>query len=312
MPIIRDNVSKLAYSGTESMMNNLEARLDAKLLEDINIGRAVMLFDPNAKKKIYWTHNLPGQMRIVEVSENRTLHIDNRWKYFDRIVFVSKWQQEQYSKHYKFSDNDLAKTTVLQNAIDPIPDHKKPDDKIRLIYTSVPERGLDLLYEAYNRIYTKYNIELQVFSSYQIYGWPTGDIVHRQLLDRVKSHPGIRYHSSVPNNIIREQLQRSHIFAYPSTFLETSCIALIEAMSAGCICVHPNIAALPETSGGHTNMYEYNRNRNIHIDMFEQELIRAVELVSSIDMTNQKKYIEDNYSWTKRIPEWIKFINELK
>ena len=41
---------------------------------------------------------------------------------------------------------------------------------------------------------------------------------------------------------LKKSLASSHIFPYPSTYRETFCLALLEAMSAGLLCVHPNYA----------------------------------------------------------------------
>lgn len=314
MPIVYDPVNLNAASGTELMMRGLEKRLDKSLLESFSIGRAIMLFKDHSTKRIYWTHNLPGQMGIREVSENAAMHPQNRWKFMDKIVFVSEWQKQQYINHYKLTEEDDFKLKVIRNAINPILDHEKPKDKIRLVYMSVPERGLALLYDVFEKLASKYDIELEVFSSYKIYGIPQTDIVHRQTLDKVKAHPKIRYHGTVSNEEIHKALQRTHIFAYPSTFLETSCIAMIEAMSAKCLCVHPDIAAMSETAAGFTNMYPFNRNRWEHANMFEIELERAIVQYQEnrIDhLENQKKYIDNNYCWDKRIEEWESYLRSL-
>ena len=89
------------------------------------------------------------------------------------------------------------------------------------------------------------------------------DSYYQQLFTKIKNHPNMTYHSSVPNKVIRESLQNSHIFVYPSTYQETSCLCLIEAMSAGCICIHSSLGALPETSNNLTNMYPYSSNLHI-------------------------------------------------
>ena len=309
MPIVYDPVNKNAASGTEQMLRGLEARADSALLQPFSIGRAIMLFDPNSHK-VYWTHNIPPQMGIREVSEQKALHIDNRWKYVDNIVFVSDWQKQRYNEYFKFSEADQKRFTVLRNAITPIAPHTKPTDKIRLIYMSVPERGLAMLYDVFEKIAPKYNIELEVFSSYKIYGIPNADQVHRRVLDKVKAHPKIKYHGTVSNQQIHQALQRAHIFAYPSTFLETSCMSLIEAMSAGCICVHPDLAALPETAAGYTNMYEFNKNRAIHAEVFQAALEKAISQVGR-DMSTQQSYVNNLYSWDTRIQEWNTYLKGL-
>lgn len=314
MGIIYDPVNLNAASGTELMMRGLESRLDSNLLKYFSIGRATMLFKDHPTKRIYWTHNLPGQMNIREVSESWALRLENRWKFLDRIVFVSDWQRQQYINHYKFSPEEVKKLKVLRNAIEPIPEHIKPSDKIRLIYFSVPERGLLLLYNVFEKIADKYDIELEVFSSYKIYGIPNNDVVYRDLLTRVKSHPKIKYHGTVSNLEIRNALQRCHIFAYPSVFRETSCLAMIEAMSAGCLCVHSDIAAMNETGAGFTNSYKFLPSRFEHEKLFQEELEKAIIQYQSKNIshiTEQKQFIDSKYSWDIRTKEWTDYLKEI-
>lgn len=314
MSIVYDPVSLNAASGTELMLRGLDARVDKTLIKSFSIGRAIMLMKDNPNTRIYWTHNLPGQMGIREVSEHLAMHPQNRWKFMDKIVFVSEWQKQQYINHYKLTSDDEFRLKVLKNAIVPIADHDKPTDKIRLIYMSVPERGLALLYDVFEKIAPKYNVELEVFSSYKIYGIPQTDIVHRQTLDKVKAHPKIKYHGTVSNAEIHKALQRSHIFAYPSTFLETSCIAMIEAMSAKCLCVHSGIAAMPETAAGFTSMYPFIRNRAEHADLFQAKLEAAIQAYASgnaPDMSEQKRYTDETHSWDIRTEQWNDYLRSL-
>ena len=315
MPIYYDNVSKNANAGTELMLRGLEKRLDPSLIRQCSIGRAIGLFKHNTDKKIYWTHNLPGQRMPPEVEDQQTLSSPDKWRIIDQVVFVSEWQRNQYAKHFKFTQSDIAKTVVLKNAIDPIPVHEKPTDKIRLIYTSVPNRGLELLSHAFDVISQRYNdVELEVFSSFKLYGADANaDMMYRSTFDKLKANPHVKCHGTVSNEEIRKAFQRSHIFAYPSNYQETSCISLIEAMSAKCLCVHPNIAALPETSNGLTHMYEYSTNRKEQFDRCVEYLDDAIKMIrsKSIDLTKQKQYADEEYSWDNRIAQWENYLKRV-
>tara|TARA_R110000772_G_C13307972_1_gene439579 strand:- start:7623 stop:8570 length:948 start_codon:yes stop_codon:yes gene_type:complete len=314
MTIIIDYVAAKAASGTELMMRGLDDRLSKSLNNKFSIGRAIGLFKNDPTIKIYWTHNLPTQRIIPEIEERQTLNSNSRWDIIDGVVFVSEWQKQEYIKYYNFSEDDISHLKVLRNAIVPIEAHTKPNNKIKLIYTSVPERGLQILYDVFDKLSQKYdNIELDVYSSYKIYGIPQTDIVHRRLLDQCKNHPKINYYGTVSNDILREAFKQSHIFAYPSTFLETSCISLIEAMSAGCVCVHPDIGALGETGAGFTQMYQKANNRTEFHPLFESALEDAILKVrnNKIDTTKQVSYANDIYSWNTRIQEWNEYLTSL-
>lgn len=257
------------------------------------------------KKKIYVLHDLPGDPEVQ--------HLQNGgWKRFDKLVFVSHWQQQMYNAYLGVP---YEAGIVLQNAITPIEKHKKPTDKIRLMYFSTPHRGLELLYPVYDNLYKEFGdrIELNVFSSFDLYGWDVRDKPYEPLFEKLKAHPGINYSKSVPNEVIREELKRSHILAYPSIWQETSCLVMIEAMCAGLVCVHSSLAALPETAMGCTYMYGYTENHAHHAARFEANLRDAIEdVMDGSEMTEDRvDFLNETYSWENRQWQWKELLTSL-
>lgn len=260
--------------------------------------------DPR-KKKIYVLHDLPGDPEVQ--------HLKNGgWKRFDELVFVSHWQQQMYNAYLGVP---FEAGIVLQNAITPIEKHKKPTDKVRLMYFSTPHRGLELLYPVYDKLYKEFGdrIELNVFSSFDLYGWDVRDEPYKPLFEKLKSHPGINYSKSVPNDVIREELKRSHILAYPSIWQETSCLVMIEAMCAGLVCVHSSLAALPETAMGCTYMYGYTENVEYHMTRFEANLRDAIiDMLNGDEMSEDRvDFLNDTYSWENRQWQWKELLTSL-
>jgi glycosyltransferase involved in cell wall biosynthesis len=238
---------------------------------------------------------------------------DGGWKRFDKIVFVSHWQKQQFRDYMGLP---ASASVVLKNAITPIEEHTKPIDKIRLVYFSTPHRGLNLLYAAFVELAKEFsNLELNVFSSFDLYAWPERDIQYQELFEKLEAHPQINYSKSVSNDQIREELKRNHILAYPSTWEETSCLVLIEAMSAGLLCVHSSLAALPETSLSLTRMYDYHENPSQHVNQFYAHLRQAI-LTYADDNTQtgllmQKAVADKVYSWDNRKEEWKSLLASL-
>jgi hypothetical protein len=100
------------------------------------------------------------------------------------------------------------KGLVLQNAIIPIEPHEKPKGTVNLIYHTTPHRGLELLVPVVEFLADKgFDFHLDVYSSFNIYGWPSRDEPYLALFDRCKNHPKITYHGYQPNSVIREALK---------------------------------------------------------------------------------------------------------
>lgn len=258
-----------------------------------------------SKKKIYVLHDLAGDPEVE--------HLKNGgWQRFDKLVFVSHWQQQMYNAYLGVP---FSAGVVLQNAIEPIAPHVKPkEDKVRLMYFSTPHRGLELLYPSFDYLYKKYNdIELNVYSSFNLYGWEQRDKPYEPLFEKLRQHPGINYSKAVTNDIIREELKRSHILAYPSIWQETSCLVMIEAMCAGLTCVHSSLAALPETAMGCTYMYDYTENHRDHVNRFTQTLEEAIlDTLAGYTVSEERvEFINDTYSWESRKIQWENLLTSM-
>ena len=288
-----------AKGGTELMQEALYNNLPADLLQYFQIIPSRVREVDDSKIKIYWLHDLPGDPESEHLKAGG-------WNRFDKLVFVSNWQMQAYQKHYGLP---WYKCVVLHNAIEPIPYVEKPKDKIKLIYHTTPHRGLNILVSVFDNLCKEFdNIELDVYSSFKIYGWEQRDEPYKELFDFCRAHPKINYHGSVPNSEIRTALQQAHIYAYPNTWLETSCISLLEAMSAGLFCVHPNYGALYETAANWTWMYQWQDTPRDHAKIFYELTSNAIRMYNHQDTTKtlqaQKAYIDAFYGWQNRKNQW--------
>ena len=306
MPISIDELSKNALGGTEQMKYRLQEKIDSNLLDNFQIiCSRVREMDKNLIP-LYWLHDLPD--------DPESQHLDNGgYTKFEKLVFVSNWQMQAYINRYSIP---WYKSVVLKNAIEPLDRCVKENDTIRFIYHTTPHRGLNLLVPTFAKLAEKYNnIQLDVFSSFEIYGWKERDEPYKQLFDFCKEHPQINYYGYQPNHVVREALLKAHIFAYPSVWLETSCIALIEAMSAGCLCIHPNYGALYETASNLTWMYQYVQDPRDHMNVLYYNLEKAIQHVQSDIVQQQlkytKQYIDTVYSWENRIHEWNTLLTDI-
>jgi UDP-glucose:(glucosyl)LPS alpha-1,2-glucosyltransferase len=301
-----NELSKNAKGGTELMMERLHASVDKELLDQCQIIPSRVRELDETKIRILWQHDLPG--------DPESEHLKNGGHdRFHKIVFVSNWQMQAYINHYNIP---WSKCVVMQNAITPIAPQEKSKDKIKLIYTPTPHRGLQILVPVFEKLCEEFdNIELDVYSSFKLYGWEERDTPYQELFDRCKTNPKINYYGTVDNDELRLALSKAHIFAYPSIWPETSCLCLLEAMSAGLVCVHPNFAALPETAANWSYMYQWNENPSEHAATFHMILSDAIRSIDDSHVKNkldfQKSYIDGFYNWEGRKHQWSALIRSL-
>ena len=312
---VLEAVSDKAIGGTELMRDWLFTELE-KLEPGVKdklqfISTRVRNLEPD-KQKILWIHDLANDPEVQHLKDKEN------WNQFERIVFVSHWQQHMFKTHLGFP---YEKGVVIQNAIYPIPEHEKPKDgKINVCYFSTPHRGLELLLNAWEFMRTQLkeglNAELNIYSSFKIYDRGHLDEQFRHIYKRAENMDGVNYHGTVSNDEIREMLPNQHIMAYPSIYEETSCLTLIEACSAGCLSVIPNLGALPETGANFPWMYGFEEDPEKHAQVHGHILGRAIKHFWDEDVQNllkiQRSYFDMFYNWRLRGGQWLQFLHAIE
>ena len=307
-----NEISKNANGGTEIAKRKLASIIDPNLLENFQIICSRPREFEMDKIRLFWCHDLPEDPECKKFRDKEFTDM------IHKFVFISDWQYQRYQLVHGMAYNE--KSVVLESGIEPAPENVldlKDNQKIRLTYTSTPQRGLDILVPVFIKLAENNpDIHLDVFSSFKIYGWEDADKQFEPLYDVIRNHPQMTYHGFVPNEDLKEHLNQSHIFAYPSIWLETSCRAMLEAMSAGLVCVHPNFGALPETSGGLNVMYQGNfEDKNIHANIFATHLSAAIDFVRSGNAESMvrfnKVFVDSRYNITRIKNQWELMLNNL-
>jgi glycosyltransferase involved in cell wall biosynthesis len=110
------------------------------------------------------------------------------------------------------------------------------------------------------------------------------------------------------NNVIKKALQEAHILAYPSTFEETCCLAMVEAGAAGCRMVTTNLGALYETGSEYARLMPMQAVPETFIPAYAKVLNEEIDNYWSIatqsKLQEQSDFYNHFYSWEKRAVEW--------
>jgi glycosyltransferase involved in cell wall biosynthesis len=121
---------------------------------------------------------------------------------------------------------------------------------------------------------------------------------------------GVEYIGSVSQTQLAQELVRMAALAYPSTFAETSCIAVTEAMAAGAAVYTTRLGALPETAGVHATMIDWQPDKTALASAFAELVIRALQEARENPqeamalLAQRRAYIQENYLWPDRAREW--------
>ena len=302
--------------GTEILKEQLIAQLEPGSIDGINLIGSIChpsLVEKN-KTNVLWQHLSYDQPNVQYMRDRK--FVDS----IDYFIYVSHWQYNKFREHFQIPEY---KSFIIKNATHPFEVIPKPtlntipQTKIKLLYSSTPWRGLAVLIKSIELLNkTRDDFEIDIYSSTKIYGSQFEENEKGKfdtLFDKCKNTPNVNYHGYASNEDIRKQLLSTHIYAYPSIFEETSCLAVIEAMSAGCLVVTTNYGALPETCGEFSTMIEFDSSGQNLIERYADTLNSVIDNYKNglykEDLEMQIKYYNKYYSWETRIKEWINFLN---
>ncbi|MDD5434800.1 MAG: glycosyltransferase family 4 protein, partial [Nitrospira sp.] len=266
---------------------------------DIDIFISVRYIEPflryiPAKVKILWTEDAPDQPFLKMLKEK------DMQDGIDLIITVSKWQAEGFIEKFNIPADKLFITT---NGINPDFYHspKLRRNLHRIIYSSTPFRGLDILLKVFPRIRASIpDAELHVYSGMSVYQM-SEEQENRKFgeIYKLAEQPGVFLKKNVAQRELADAMLSSSIMAYPNSFPETSCISAIEAMAAGLPVVTSRSGALTETLEGVGIFVHGNPMTTEYQDTFVTEVINILndrERRETISEKSRRRAL-DFYKW---------------
>ena len=259
-----------SFGGGDNQLRLLLKHLPDESFKDINLILNNTNHNLIEKEKInvLWVHHFINQNEVKNLGSKD--YVDK----LDWIVFNSNWNFEKYVYQFKIPEG---KSIVIRNAIEKIDFEKKPKGKISLVYHTTPWRGLVHLLKIFKNLDLE-NVELNVCSSTEIYGKKFVKVKkYEDLFNECKKTKNVNYLGYVENKKVIELLKKMHIFTHPSIWPETSCIAAIEAMAAGCEVVSTNLGALYETCSPFATFVGFDRNFDNLEKKYSKTLTKSIK-----------------------------------
>ncbi|WP_161712545.1 glycosyltransferase family 4 protein [Allorhizobium undicola] len=241
---------------------------------------------------------------------------------WDGYVMVSEWQSRLYRERFKL---EPAAVHVIGNAISPAfaakplaPAWFETGAPPTLLYSSTPYRGLDRLLMSFPAIRARVpQARLKIFAGMALYGADPVTDRYRYLYDLTRALEGADYIGPVGQAELSEAYGAAAALAYPSSFPETSCITVMEAMASGADVLTTDMGALKETLAGFGRMIapEITLGKLVqtptdimdYVDMVVDALAQAQANPAAAAAERQKRagFAREHYSWDARARQWI-------
>ena len=297
--------------GTELQFEYLRKYVDSKLLDQVQITTSVPEKIPlhPTKMNILWQKNSYDQQNLAPWFKDKSNHSKYDW-----YVFNSNWNYEKFRNHF---DIPTERSVIIKNGIDNIEPRNQTIDsnrKIKIIHQSTPWRGLSVLLGAMQLVKNP-NIQLDVYSSCEVYGTAfkeANDKQYEGLYEQARQLPNVNYIGYKPNEYIKENLHKYHIFAYPNIWEETFCISAIEAMAAGLYTITTNYGALYETCAEFSTYIPYQKD---YLNLAKQFAYAIDAVANKLNSENVKQhlqsqidYVNQYYNWNKQARAWTNFL----
>lgn len=229
------------------MFKNWRAFDPTEPREAVISSRTPELFDRPvaAAKRFLWMHDTDCADRLTPA----------RAESIDYVLTLSDWHRQHVRGLYPFLSSKLRR---VRNGIHRPYFDQAPERATRLVYTSSPDRGLDILLELWPEV-RKHVPDAEFCYAYAPVYWEIAKQdatvgAHAARIAELSEQDGVHNVGPLSQPEIAELMCSSLVWAAPSwntpfdvAFQETSCIGAMEAQAAGCVVVASNWGALPET-----------------------------------------------------------------
>lgn len=244
----------------------------------------------NAVRSLLWMHDTDAMDRLTPY----------RAEQVDRVMCLSQWHHDHLAAMYPFIKDKLY---ITRNGIDPSY-FQRPEGMGRLphraVYTSSPDRGLDLLLEWWPEIRRRVpdaELRYAYASVYDAVAARDPRIrAFRVELDRLSEQPGVTNLGALTQPQVAQEMMQAGVWLAPSfstpggvQFNETFCIGAVEAAAAGCRRVMSQWGALTER-----DETGYPESRWVPVSVDGSGLPQQAEFIDAVvkAMTMESDYYE--------------------
>ncbi len=235
----------------------------------------------------------------------------------DAILCVSDWHRQHF---INAGGLPPTRVQVLRNAVSPaflalfaadqpiLPAKAHP---ARAAFTATPYKGLEAALAIWPAVQRHVpDAQLDVFSSFDLY--PPNSAFRtnphwQAVAQQARQMPGLVCHPLQAQPSLAQHLRQTGVLFYPNTAPETSSIAVMEAMAAGCLVIAPPHAALPETAGKFLLAPPLDAQGRFTVASFAQHTAKALAALPRAEahLRAQVTHVHTHFRWALRARELL-------
>lgn len=222
----------------------------------------------------------------------------------DKIVTISPFHARHFQSTYGI---DVTTTIDLPVRISDYSEVTKVEN--RLIFCSVPDRGLSVLARVYPLVKEHIpSLSLSITSDYRLWGVP--EARNEGYIRQFFGMDGVKFLGAIPRReMVKEQLQ-AQVQAYPNVYDELFCYAVAECSVAGALPITTSKGALETTNMGIQvagDAHNPNWAKN-YADVIIETINNKSLLAEKQNEIREKA--RTRFSLETILPQWEKVFNE--
>lgn len=166
-------------------------------------------------------------------------------KTVQKIVTISPFHQKYFKEVYGIHNTMVTDLPVRDDPVDETIE-RIPN---RFLWSTVPDRGLDVLWRMWPAILRDVpDATVAITSDYRL--WGAYGSLNERYKARWVAHKNVEFLGAVPRQKLLEEQRKASVMLYHSLYDELFCIAVAEAQCAGIYPITNNRAALATTNMG--------------------------------------------------------------
>lgn len=229
----------------------------------------------------------------------------------DLCVAISPHHAEYLAQHYGIPATKIAAVDLGVR----LQDYENPPERVphRLIFCSIPDRGLSVLHACWPLIQREVpDATLVITSDYRLWGLTTPNNHQHRLA--WAGQPGVQFLGRVPRLSLTQEQMKAELLAYPCLYDELFCLSVAECQVAGALPVTSVYGALPTTNEHGIQVFGTPTEPGF-VRTFVQRVVSLLTEergYASIKRQNMIVASRRRFDWNRIAAEWERLIEKGK